>query len=385
MTGRPPAKKEAVTMSIAKTLRGIAGRRALIAGSAVLAALLTMSACVTQKDARPALGYLAPVVDHHMHLRSAVASRVTKLSCERQGPVRCPPLTSREPSSGADALRGLDAAGIRRGVLLSMGYIYGSSFYADQNLDVAKETRAENAFVVAEAGRSCGRLIAFISVNPLTPNALSEIRYWGERGGAVGLKLHFGNSDVNLRSPGTVPTLKAVFREAALAHLAIVVHLESRADDYGAEDVKIFLRDILPEARGVPVQVAHAAGGGGTTTHTLQALAAFAEAIQRDPDGTRNLFFDLAMVPEAMNNTSKAPVAVEDLETLKTLMRQIGLKRFVMASDWSLGLDLDHYFREEAATLELSDIEWASLAANVAPYVPPMPTRPCGKTTSKVR
>ena len=214
---------------------------------------------------------------------------------------------------------------------------------------------------------------------------MSEIRYWGERGGAVGLKLHFGNSDVNLRSPGSAPTLKAVFREAALAHLAIVVHLESRADDYGAEDVKIFLRDILPEARGVPVQVAHSAGGGGTTAHTLQALAAFAEAIQRDPDGTRNLFFDLAMVPEAMNNTGKTPVAVENLEALKTLMRRIGLKRFVMGSDWSLGLDLDHYFREEAKTLGLSDLEWASLAANVAPYIPPMPTRPCRKIMSEAR
>ncbi|MEQ1780977.1 MAG: amidohydrolase [Hyphomonadaceae bacterium] len=331
------------------------------------------------------LGYVAPVVDHHMHLRSEVASRVTKLSCERQGPVRCPPLTSREPSSGADALRDLDAAGIRRGVLLSMGYIYGSSFYADQNLDVAKETRAENAFVVAEAGRSCGRLIPFISVNPLSPNALSEIRYWGERGGAVGLKLHFGNSDVNLRSSGVVSTLKAVFREAALAHLAIVVHLESRADDYGAEDVRIFLRDILPEAKSVSVQMAHTAGGGGTTAHTLQALAAFAEAIQRDPDGTRNLIFDLAMVPEAMNNTAKLPVAAEDLETLKMLMRQIGLKRFLVGSDWSLGLDLNHYFREEATTLGLSDSDWASLAANVAPYIPPMPSRPCRKTIGEDR
>ena len=178
---------------MARTLWGVAGRRELIAGSAGLVALLTISACATKEDTGRARGYVAPVVDHHMHLRSAVASRVTKLSCERQGPVQCSPRTSREPSSGADALRDLDAAGIRRGVLLSMGYIYGSSFYADQNLDVAKETRAENEFVVAEAARSCGRLIAFISVNPLSPHAVSEIRYWGRRNGAVGLKLHFGN------------------------------------------------------------------------------------------------------------------------------------------------------------------------------------------------
>jgi hypothetical protein len=116
----------------------------------------------------PTVAAEMPRVDHHMHLRSPEASRVAKLNCEKLGPVKCPPLTSKDPSNGADALAALDKAGISQGV-------FGSPNYADLHLDVAKETRTENRFVVEQAHLSCGRLFAFIGVDPLSPNALNEI------------------------------------------------------------------------------------------------------------------------------------------------------------------------------------------------------------------
>jgi hypothetical protein len=333
------------------------------AAGAALAALLIAGGAAAQ-GAAP-----SPVADHHMHIISPESARILKISCARLGPIRCPPEISTGSSTGADAVAALDHAGIGKGVLLSTGYFFGSPELADLGLDVAKEMRAENAFVVAQARASCGRLAAFVSVDPLRPGAVEEIDYWGRAGGASGVKLHLGNSGVDLRDSAQAAKVAAVFRAAARYHLPIVIHLATRRADYGAPDARIFLRDVLPAAGGVPVQIAHAGGGGGVTAGTLSALTAFAEAIRRDPAGTANLSFDLAMVPDGVSNTAVRPASPGRLAALEVLMRRIGLRRFVLASDWTKPLDLARYYRIEKAALGLPEPQWAALAANTEPWM----------------
>ena len=222
--------------------------------------------------------------------------------------------------------------------------------------------------------------MAFIGVDPLSANAVREVRYWGRHGGATGLKVHMGNSAVDLRSPGDLKKLASVFRAAGEAHFPIIIHLETRAADYGARDVAVFLKEVAPAAGSVTIQIAHAGGGGGVNAHTLAALKAFAEAIQRDPVGTRNLKFDLAMVPDEMSNTEKLKAGPAELAELKSLMLQIGLDRFLLASDWTAGLKLKPYYEDEKTALALSDAQWTALAANTAPYLQPLPARgACGQ------
>jgi predicted TIM-barrel fold metal-dependent hydrolase len=311
-----------------------------------------------------------PVVDHHMHIFSPEAARVLKIGCARVGPVKCPPEISKSPSTGRDAVQALNDAGIQTGVLLSTGYFFGSPTLADLKLDVPAKTRTENAFVVDQAKRQCGRLIAFISVNPLSSNARDEIAYWGQKGGATGLKLHLGNSHFDFRSPAEVSKLAAIFRLAAQLRFAIVVHLETAASDFGARDIHIFLTEVAPFARSVPIQVAHAGGGGGADAHTLSALGEFAEAFEHDPENAKNIFFDLAMVPDEMSNTAKIAAPADNIAKLKGLMERIGLKRFILASDWTYPLNLDKYYADEKAALNFSEDDWRSLVSNVAPYLP---------------
>jgi len=310
-----------------------------------------------------------PIADHHMHIFSPEAARVLKIGCARVGPVKCPPEISKSPSTGRDAVQALDDAGIQTGVLLSTGYFFGSPTLADLKLNIPAKTRAENAFVVSQAKGQCGRLIAFISVNPLSPNALEEIAYWGKKGGATGLKLHLGNSHFDFRSSEEVAKLAAIFRLADQLHFAIVVHLETTAADFGARDIRIFLTAVAPFARGVPIQVAHAGGGGGADAHTLSALGAFADAFEHDPEGAKNVFFDLAMVPDEMSNTAKMAASADNIAKLRALMERIGLKRFILASDWTYPLNLEKYYADEKAALSFSEDEWRSLASNAAPYV----------------
>ncbi len=340
--------------------------RALFAGWILTASPLWLHAAPTPQGG---MSDAAPVVDHHLHLFSLEGSRVLGLICKALGPKGCPPEVSHAPSTGVDLTHALDAAGIKQGVLLSAGYVFSSPELADPDPDMARQTREENTFIVAQAQASCGRLVPFISVNPLALNAVDEITYWGRQGGAVGLKLHLASAGFDFRKPEQVKKLAAVFAAAGGAHLAILMHMQTRLKDYGADDVRIFLHEVYPRSAGVPVQIAHAAGGGGIDPGQLAALRAFAVAMQREPATTPNLYFDLAMVPDLFANVGKIAAAPGDVATLESLIRQIGLDRFLLASDYTYGLNLLAYYANQKSALALSAGEWHQLATNVAPYV----------------
>jgi hypothetical protein len=81
----------------------------------------------------------------------------------------------------------------------------------------------------------------------------------------AGLRLHFGNSDVDLDNPRRVEKVRGIFRAANEHGMAIVVHMRSsvtKKRPFGAKEARIFLNEILPEARGIAVQIAHLAGAG---------------------------------------------------------------------------------------------------------------------------
>ncbi|QUD89580.1 amidohydrolase family protein [Phenylobacterium montanum] len=300
-----------------------------------------------------------------MHIASPLSVEIERKFCKNIAEKDGCDSDGLKASTGADALRSLDAAGIGRGALLSTAYMIGSPEVAEPPNLLAPETRAENAYVVEQARLSCDRLAAFISVNPNSPNALDEIRYWARTGGATGLKLHLANSGFDFNSPAQMANLGAVFEAANEARFPIVVHLRNRDPNYGGKAVEQFLNQILPRARGVTVQIAHAGGWGGVDAQTLSALSAFAEAIGSDPAGTRNLLFDLAYVPDLPDRKA----SLSDDQALAGLMRRIGLQRFLPASDWIKGMDLTQYYSSEVPALPLTPDEWREVLSNEAPYM----------------
>jgi predicted TIM-barrel fold metal-dependent hydrolase len=329
---------------------------------------LAISAGALAADAGRPLA-LPPLVDHHMHMFSPDSSAVLDSICQALGPTGCPPQVSHASSTAADIIQALDAAGIKQGVLLSNAYFFDSPDLAVPVADSAGKVRAENTFIIAQARESAGRLIPFISVNPRASGAVEEVNYWARKGGAVGLKLHLASANFNFRDPQQVAQLAAVFEAAGKGHLAIVIHMQTRVKDYGAEDAQIFLKQVFPRAGTVPVQIAHSAGGGGIDAGQLAALGIFAKAMHSDPKATRHLYFDLAMVPDLFSNEAKISAKPDDVAALKRLMHQIGLHRFLLASDYTHGLDLVAYFANERASLAVSTPEWVELTKNVAPYV----------------
>jgi DNA-binding beta-propeller fold protein YncE/predicted TIM-barrel fold metal-dependent hydrolase len=214
------------------------------------------------------------------------------------------------------------------------------------------------------------RLVGFCSFNPIRAYALEELdRCAADPRLRAGLKLHFANSVVDLHDSAHVAQLRRVFSAANRYRMAIVAHLRSslsRGLPYGRNEATIFLNDILPSAPDVPIQIAHLAGAGGYDPTTDEALAVFVEAIGRRDPRVRRVYYDVTTV------AGRGPTIRPDQAALiARRIRELGIERVLFGSDAAAAPNLPpreawQLFRR----LSLTQAELATIAGNVAPYLP---------------
>ncbi len=288
--------------------------------------------------------------DHHMHLGSPDI-------CKRIGD--CLPSNDPPAVFGADAVEALDAANVSRGVVFSSAYLYGLPSLHLDPATVARLVRLENEFTAAEVRRHADRLVGFLSVDPLQPAALDEIRHWRGSPALVGLKLHLTASGVRIQDPDPRNRLAEVVREAAAQGLPMVIHIGGGTFD--ADDAETFIRTILPAAGRSPVQIAHAAGGFPLAGNNhVEVLGAFAAHISREDPLTAHVLFDLSYVP--------APEEGPDVASaLRREMYRIGLDRFLFGSDYNVLTPAAQI--EAIGRLGLTTQEEAILRENCAAWV----------------
>jgi predicted TIM-barrel fold metal-dependent hydrolase len=292
-----------------------------------------------------------PAADHHQHIFSPAYSK----------------LTGAKPIPVQEVVRLLDLAGIRRAAILSVAYRFGKP--GSEPPDEYAQVKAENDWTSAQIALFPKRLRGLCGFNPLKDYALEELaRCSKDPNLRYGIKMHFGNSDVQLENPEHIEKLKRVFREANSRRMAIVVHMRasfSLKRPYGAAQARAFLEQLLPLVPDIPVQIAHFAGSGPGYDDPLahSVLEVLAEAIEKKDPRTRNLWFDLAsnVVPENSPETSALIVR---------RIRQIGVKRILYGTDAATDSNLKPRESWQAFTrLELSDKELKTIARNVAPYL----------------
>jgi predicted TIM-barrel fold metal-dependent hydrolase len=272
---------------------------------------------------------------------------------------RAPPTA--QATSAATLIRELDEAGVRMGVVHALGYFQASPMLPRPYPDEAARISAENDWVLEQVSHFPGRLIAFCGVNPLREHAIAELRRCRRLPGVAGMKLHFANSNVNLRNPDHVQRLRMFFRAANEARMPLAAHLWS-GPDYGAEHVRVFLREIMPVAPDVSVQIMHLSGGGGAYGPDAS-LAEFAAAVERRDPASRNLYFDVAAVV-----SGNEPPAI--LNLIAARIRSIGVERILFGTDRD-GIQAPPPAPAWAAfmRLPLRPEEFRAIAANVAPYI----------------
>jgi len=293
-----------------------------------------------------------PAADHHQHLFSPVIASASGI----------------EPITAADLIALLDAAGIRRAVVLSQAYAFGNPNRTPQVQNERARVVEENNWTSHEVERFPGRLVGFCGVNPLKDYALQEVkRCAGIPQLRAGLKLHMGNSVVDYGNPRHIERLKEIFRLANDSRMAIVVHMRasfSQKLSYGRAEARIFLTEVVPAAPDVPIQIAHLAGGGAPADPAAdEALTVFVEAIAAGDPRTRNMYFDVTGVAQ--------PTASDERRALiARQVRQIGLQRILYGSDTASGGNPPP--REAWAafrTLPLTAAEFQTIAGNLAPYL----------------
>src|SRR5262245_32245799 len=230
----------------------------------------------------------APAVDHHQHFFNPTLLEWAS---------GWNPAAQRLPTVAAKELVAfLDSAGIRRAVVLSVAYQYGNPAHPAEN--EYERVKAENDWTSRQVSLYPDRLRGFCGVRALRDYALEEImRCAKDPNLRTGLKLHFGNSDVNVSDPAQLAQLRRVFSAANTHRMAIVVHAHANVNNsrpYGTREARIFLDSLLPEARDVVVQIAHLASAGSYTDSTDHALTVYADAIANKDPRTARLYFDVS-------------------------------------------------------------------------------------------
>jgi predicted TIM-barrel fold metal-dependent hydrolase len=269
--------------------------------SLVLAAVPLLAACAT-----------TPAVDYHQHLVSAAFAPIVKLP-ERDG---------------AALVRELDAAGIERAVVLSVGYSFADERKALTDPD--RLTREENDWTSAEVVRNAPRLIGFCSANPLRPVALEELERCLGLPGMTGIKVHLGNAGITLRDPAHLARMQELFMLAQRRRAPVLIHMRARGGtNYGAEDAHLLLDKIVPVAPDIEIVVAHLGSSGpGYSPQHDEVMAVFGAAVERKDPRMAHLYFDVSSnVTEEITPADAALVAQR--------IREVGPKRILYGSDLS--------------------------------------------------
>ena len=300
----------------------------------------------------------APVVDHHQHLFSpALAAAMSPAA----------PAPPTPPVTAADLIALLDAAGIRRAVVLSTAYIFEQPSRKIES--AGDKLRADHDWTSLQVAQYPDRLIGFCGLNPLKDYALDELARCAKNPNLRnGLKLHFGNSVVDYHNAQHIEQVKRVFRAANAYRMPIVVPMRASLTaklPYGRDEALVFLNELVPAAPHVVIQIGHlAAAGAPSDPGADQAIEVFIEAIARGDARATRLYFDAPSVSPTATLTAEAAAA------LASRIRRLGVQRVLFGSDAPTGGALTPRTAWESfRKLPLAEAEFQTIAANVAPYL----------------
>ena len=280
--------------------------------SLALAVVPLLAACSTTPATAPVAPRTAPLVDYHQHLVDPGFAPIVKMP-ERDG---------------AKLVAELDAAGIERALVLSVGYSFADERKALTDPD--KLTREQNDWTSAEVVKNAPRLIGFCSANPLRPVALEELERCLGLPGMTGIKVHLGNAGITLRDATHLARMQQLFALAQRRRAPVLIHMRARGGtNYGAEDAQLFLDKIVANAPDIEIVVAHlGASGPGYSSQHDEVMAVFGAAAERKDPRMNNVFFDVSS-----NVTDDITPA--DAALVVQRIRQVGPKRILYGSDLS--------------------------------------------------
>jgi predicted TIM-barrel fold metal-dependent hydrolase len=179
-----------------------------------------------------------------------------------------------------------------------------------------------------------------------------------------GLKLHFGNSVVDLHNPEHIAQVQRVFRAANDRRMTIVAHVRASVTaklPWGREEAVIFLNALLPAAPDVVVQIAHLASAGSPQDEgAQQALEVFVDAVVRNDPRTRHLYFDA---------TLGEPPTPDKAQRWATAIRRVPTRVLFGSDATTAAATPGAVWMTMRKLLPLTDDEFKGIANNTPPYM----------------
>lgn len=257
----------------------------------------------------------------------------------------------------------MDAAGVKKAAVASVAFWFGRPIWKIEN-EYAK-VRAENDWLAGKVALYPDRLVGFCSFNPLKDYALEELDRCTKNPKFKGLKLHIGNSRVDVLNPEHIEKLRNVFRSANEKRFPILVHVRASGggSNYRRPHGEAFLNQVLPVAPDIPIMIAHMAATGPGYDHD-DVFEVYANAAEKRDPRMKNVYVDVASA--AIQDTPPAT-----LELIAKRLRQFGLGRVLFGSDRSVefGNEPPKLAWESFRRLPLTEKEFKTIAGNVAPYM----------------
>jgi predicted TIM-barrel fold metal-dependent hydrolase len=281
---------------------------------------------------------VSPFADYHMHLTSAevAAKMIEKLGDEI--------LMGYRPSlHGADEIISvLDRNNTQKAFALSNAYQWAMDELQIPPQEEYEQVRFENDFTARECAKYPDRLYSFLSINPRRDYAIEEIDRCVKDLGLKGLKLHFTNSNVDLRDPEHLAKLQKVLAHADELGLPVLIHFLSRNPEFGYGDATILMDEIVSQHPGLKVSMAHL-GCGGFYDKTIDVLTGFIDWFEAHPDFPReNFVMDIAAVISDGSKPLTLPITEEQAQTVTALIRRWGVERTLFATDWPIFEPLEY-------------------------------------------
>jgi len=297
-----------------------------------------------------------PLIDYHQHLLSPEVAKLIGAS---------------RTFSASDLVAEMDRAGLRKAVVLSLAYQFGNPNRPPVQDEYAK-VKAENDWTAGQVQQYPDRLVGVCGIDPLREYAVAEIERCAESPYLrTGVKLHFGNSDVDLDNPAHVTMLRKVFQTADQHHMAIVAHMHANVTHhrpYGKKEAEIFLHQLLPAAPHSVVQIAHLAGSGGwDDPATDEALSVFLYAMSQHDRRVAHVYFDISGVAGLGDawESKKDEIASE----IASRIRQVGVRRILFGSDGAWTGFTPVKAIAAYHQLPLTKDEMSAIDNNLAPYM----------------
>lgn len=253
--------------------------------------------------------------------------------------------------------------------IVSMAHLYTTEAFQGLQKDVRDEQEfvaRENDFVASCVAEYPESLVGFFSINPLRPYSIDELERCLSNDHLTGLKLHLPACGVDVQVEEHRRKLHAVLRWAAEHGVPVLLHYSAgeAIDDKAAD---FFWRELILPHENLELYLAHLGTAGGYHGAARSLIDGYERLRNENQDfSSRAIFFDLsgAIIPEGF--PEGRPTSDARCQELSLKIQEIGVARFLFASDYPVFSVADSKSRL-LHRLSLNEVEKTNLFDNRSP------------------